>query len=188
MQYSQFLTDAVIFAANAHAGQLRKGTDVPYIVHPIEVMGIAATVTTDENVLAAAVLHDTLEDTPATKDELCEKFGERVARLVAAESEDKQKDVPAHSSWKERKQATINHLSSCTDRDVKIIALADKLSNLRAVNRDLTQTGPGFWNRFNQTDPAEHLWYYSSFLDTLSELGDTAAYKEYEKLIADTWK
>lgn len=182
------LKDAVHFAVSAHAGQFRKGTKVPYITHPIEVMGIVATITEDVDVRAAAVLHDTVEDTEVTEEDIRREFGDRVAALVCAESEDKMMDIPAALSWKTRKQATIDHLRTCTDINVKIIALGDKLSNLRSIERDLAEVGQEIWNRFNQKDPLMHKWYYSSFLETLQELHDTAAYKEYERLINTCWR
>ena len=73
---------AVIFAAAAHDGQVRKGTDIPYIVHPMEAAAIAAGLTNDPEVIAAAVLHDVVEDTGTTKNELEAEFGSRVAELV----------------------------------------------------------------------------------------------------------
>lgn len=182
------LKDAVHLAVAAHAGQFRKGTKVPYITHPIEVMGIVATITRDVDVLAAAVLHDTVEDTVVTAEDIRREFGNRVAALVCAESEDKMTGIPAALSWKTRKQATIDHLRTCTDIDVKIISLGDKLSNLRCIERDLAEIGQDLWNRFNQKDPLMHKWYYSSFLETLQELHDTAAYKEYERLVNACWK
>ena len=76
------VSDAMIFAARAHDGMLRKGTNIPYIVHPAEVAAIAATMTEDENVLAAALLHDVMEDCGVTQAQLVQQFGERVAQLV----------------------------------------------------------------------------------------------------------
>ena len=99
------IDEAIEFATKAHAGQFRKGTKRPYIVHPVEVADIVATMTQDEEIICAAVLHDTIEDCEGiTEEVLREKFGERVASMVALESEDKSK------SWEERKGATILRL------------------------------------------------------------------------------
>ena len=96
------IDDAMDFAAKAHAGQFRKGTRRPYIVHPIEVADIVSSMTKDEEVICAAVLHDTVEDCKGiTFDILKLRFGARVADMVAQESEDKS------LSWEERKGATI---------------------------------------------------------------------------------
>ena len=91
----KLLDDAINFATKAHAGVCRKGKTRPYILHPLEAMNIASTLTEDEEVLAAAVLHDTVEDTDVTKADIRAAFGSRVADLVAAESEDKREDLPA---------------------------------------------------------------------------------------------
>ena len=177
------VTRAVIFAAEAHDGQVRKGTGIPYIVHPAEAAAIAAGLTEDPRVIAAAVLHDTAEDAGVTREQLMDKFGSRVAELVAAESEDKREGVDPRLSWKIRKQETIDHLEHTNDRDVKILALADKLSNLRSIERDYRAEGDRLWDRFNQKDTKEIGWYYRSFIRTCAVLKETAAYREYAQLV-----
>ena len=86
------LDHAIIFATKAHSGTTRKGTNVPYIVHPIEAAAIVSAMTDDEEVIAAAVLHDVLEDTEATREDLLARFGRRITNLVENESEDKRKN------------------------------------------------------------------------------------------------
>lgn len=88
----RLLSEAIIFAANAHEGQFRKGTQIPYILHPMETAAIVGTMTTDDETLAGAVLHDVVEDTDATADEIEELFGRHVAALVASESENKREN------------------------------------------------------------------------------------------------
>lgn len=166
---------AVAFAAYAHDGQTRKGGALPYIVHPMETMAIAATLTNDPEVLAAAVLHDVMEDCGVTETELKLRFGKRVAQLVRAESEEKEAD--AQASWQKRKLRTINRLRAAS-REMLILTLADKLSNLRAIDRDLKAHGPALWQRFNQTNPSMQRWYYASVAEALSPLADTEAYQE----------
>ena len=177
------VTRAVIFAAEAHDGAVRKGTTLPYIVHPMEAAAIAAGMTDDPEVIAAAILHDTVEDTDATREQIEAEFGPRVAALVASESENKREDQKAEDTWQIRKQETIDHLRLTTDLDVKILSLADKLSNLRALHRDYLALGEELWNRFNQKDPALIGWYYRSFEETCVELADTTAYAEYIELL-----
>ena len=185
------LQEAIEFAAEAHAGQVRKGTDIPYIVHPIEVMKIVCGITADEIVRIAAVLHDTIEDTDATPDEICSLFGEKVIFLVSAESEDKRKEMPEEDSWKIRKQETIGHLASAS-AEAKIICLGDKLANMRDIARDYTELGDGLWIRFNAPEDGKGIsgkkknigWYYRSIADALKqELGHTAAWKELDNLV-----
>ena len=124
------INKAIEFATRAHAGQFRKGTSRPYIVHPIEVGDIVSTMTQDEEIISAAVLHDTIEDCEGVSREiLAREFSERVAGIVAQESEDKTK------TWMERKSATIEHIRNAP-REVQMVGLADKLSNMRDIDRD----------------------------------------------------
>jgi myo-inositol-1(or 4)-monophosphatase len=172
------LDKAIIFAVDQHAGMVRKGTDVPYIVHPLEAAAIAASLTSDQEILAAAVLHDVVEDTAATAEEIAAEFGERVAALVASDSEDKMADVPAAESWKQRKFATIEALKSASHEE-KIVALADKLSNIRAIHRDYVAIGDEVWERFNQKDKELQGRYYRAIAEELAEFSACVAYGEY---------
>ena len=174
---------AIVFAVEKHAGALRKGTGLPYIIHPMEAAAIVATMTEEREVLAAAVLHDVMEDAGVDRKELAERFGERVAGLVASESEDKRKDRAPGETWRVRKEEGIAHLRQSRGPAVKMIALGDKLSNLRSMVRDEAELGPAFWQRFNQKDKAQHAWYYRSVAQALEELSSTAAWKEYNQLL-----
>lgn len=176
------LEDALCFATKKHEGQTRKGGVLPYILHPVEVAAIVGTLTEDQVILAAAVLHDTLEDTETTYEELEQRFGKRVADLVAAESEKKRKDRSAESTWRIRKEETLRDLKNCDDPAVKMICLGDKLSNMRSIYRSYRKIGNDLWNDFHQKDPAAQSWYYRSVAELLSELKDTEAYREYRYL------
>ena len=180
------LNRAIVFATNAHDRQLRKGSQTPYILHPLEAAAIVSTMTSDEEILAAAVLHDVVEDTGTAIDEIRNEFGENVAKYVAAESENKRENLSAESTWKIRKQETLDHLASAP-REVKMITLGDKLSNIRAVHRDYNTLGEELWNRFNQKDKNEHRWYYQGIADCLCELKEYAAYSEYCELVKKTF-
>ena len=177
------LDEAIIFATRAHSGQVRKGTTTPYILHPLEAAAIVASMTDDQEIIAAAVLHDTLEDAHISVGEIAEKFGPRMAALVQSETENKRKDLPASETWLTRKQETIEHLSNERDIAVKIIALADKLSNIRAMYRDQLALGDKLWERFNQHDPKMHGWYYRAIADATSELAHYPAWQEYSQLV-----
>ncbi len=161
---------AVVFAAKAHAGQVRKGTDRPYILHLIETLMIVRRFTyhNEEELFAAAVLHDILEDTSVTLKRLEKEFGPRIAGLVASVSEDKMKKMPPEATWRARKWKTIFRLRTA-DHDTKIIVLADCLSNLRELTKDYDEIGDEIWERFNQKDPAMHLWYYEEIYEILAE-------------------
>lgn len=118
----------MIFASKAHDGMFRKGTDIPYIVHPMEAGAIAASVTDDKNVIAAAILHDVLEDTDVCEEKIENEFGKEILRLVKSDSEKKREEFPPEQTWKIRKQETIDYLRNTADDKEKIIALSDKLS------------------------------------------------------------
>lgn len=177
------LDQAIIFATKAHSGATRKGTRVPYIVHPIEAAAIVSAMTDDEEVIAAAVLHDVLEDTDATWEELEEQFGRRIADLVSDESENKRKDLPAAETWKVRKQETVTFLETSASLDAKMLALADKLSNLRSIYRDVYIIGDKVWERFNQKDKKMHGWMYRAIAEALRELSDHPTWQEYDRLV-----
>ena len=172
------INKAIEFATKAHEGQFRKGTKRPYIVHPVEVGDIVSTMTRDEEIISAAVLHDTIEDCEGiTQRILAQEFSERVANMVAQESEDKSK------TWMERKTATIEHVRTAP-RDVQMITLADKLSNMRDIDRDYPVAGEELWNRFRMKDKNIIGWYYKGVRDALKEsLGEVPAYEEYCRLI-----
>lgn len=183
MEDADILDKAIIFATNAHSGSCRKGTNLPYIIHPMEVAAIVSTMTDSKAVIAAAVLHDTVEDTNATIDDIRREFGDEVAELVSSESENKRENLPSSDTWKIRKQETVNRLKNESSKEAKMIALGDKLSNIRAIWRDYNTIGDKLWERFNQNDPHEILWYYGAVAESLADLKDELAYKEYVKLV-----
>ena len=147
------IDDAMDFATKAHEGQFRKGTRRPYIVHPIEVADIVSTMTKDEEVICAAVLHDTIED--------CSGI-----------------------TWdRERKGATIKRLRTAPI-EVQMIGLADKLSNMRDIDRDYPVLGDELWGRFRMQSKSALAWYYKGIRDALEEnFKGVDAYEEYCRLI-----
>lgn len=182
---TSLLDRAITFAVKAHQGMERKGKGFPYIVHPMESVCIVATMTNDQELLAAAALHDVIEDTDTTADDLKKEFGERVAMLVEAESDDKTGGSKAET-WHQRKQDTLDRLRNA-DLDIKIVALGDKLSNMRAIAHDYAVLGDELWNRFTVKDPAEHAWRYHALAEALNDLSDTDAYKEFYTLVNKTF-
>jgi (p)ppGpp synthase/HD superfamily hydrolase len=134
--------NAIIYAVKMHEQQKRKGTDIPYIVHPMEVMQILTENQCSEEVIIAGILHDTFEDTVATPYDIEEKFGKNVLAIVAAETEDKSK------TWKERKQATIEHLRE-SEIETQLVCCADKLSNICSIYTDRLEVGDSVFDRFS---------------------------------------
>lgn len=168
--------NAIIFATLKHQNQKRKGTEVPYIVHPMEVMQILTANNCSENVIIAGILHDTLEDTDTKESEIKELFGDDVLAIVHCESEDKSK------TWKERKQHTIDCLKN-DSMEVKQVCCADKLSNIKSMYADLKSVGNKLWERFNA--PKESIkWYYESIVKALeSDLKDFEMWKELKSTV-----
>lgn len=176
------LDRAIIFAVQAHAGIERRGKGFPYIVHPMEAVSIAATISPDQEILAAAALHDTVEDTNVTIEQIRAEFGDRIASLVSSETDVVFEGQSESDSWHDRKQAAIDRLAKVS-RDAKIVAISDKLSNMRAIARDYAMQGDALWNIFHVNDPKEHEWHYRGLADSLRELQDTFAFQEFEMLI-----
>ena len=179
---TSLLDRAIVFAVKAHAGTERRGKGFPYIVHPMEAVSIVATMTNDQELLAAAALHDTVEDTEVTVDQLRAEFGERIASLVVDESDVMPEGMTEEASWHQRKQAAIDRLSRAS-HDAKMVALGDKLSNMRAIAHDYAVLGDTLWNRFHTKDPKDHEWHYRGLADALRELEATEAYREFKSLI-----
>ena len=176
------LDDAIIFATKAHAGAMRKGGGLPYIVHPMEALSIATSMTDDIDVLCAAVLHDVVEDTKYTLEEIRLAFGQRISDFVAHMSENKRRERPAEETWRIRKEEALRgHMTA--PLEVKIIFLSDKLSNLRGSYKDFLKVGDAIWQRFNMKDKAQQEWYYRAVVEVCHELENTPAYLEYVELL-----
>lgn len=177
------LEKSIAFALHAHEGQVRKKSGTPFILHPMEAVTIASTLTDDREVLAAVMLHDTVEDTDVTLDDIRREFGERVALLVRGETENEYPELTREESWKIRKEESLQRLRANADDSVKIMWISDKLSNARSLLRIHEERGDEMWNLFHQKDKSVQEWYYRSVADALKELSETPAYREYVVLI-----
>ncbi len=177
---------AINYAVLHHKDVFRKGKNIPYIVHPLEAMSIVATITEDEELLASACLHDLLEDTDVSYEDLLNEFGKRIADIVKNESNNYLPNYE-NMSWKEIKLAALNELKKAPI-DTKIVALGDKLSNMRAINSDYRKDKNNFFDRFNEKNPSLHKWRYYELLNCFNGLEDTDAYKEFKELVLDTFK
>ncbi|MBR3375823.1 MAG: bifunctional (p)ppGpp synthetase/guanosine-3',5'-bis(diphosphate) 3'-pyrophosphohydrolase [Firmicutes bacterium] len=182
-EQNELLNKAIIYAVEKHAGQLRKGTQIPYIVHPMEVLALLNEMRADMTVIIAGVLHDTVEDTSATIDDIIREFGEDVAELVGNHTEDKSK------TWFQRKSQGLRELAEGSF-DLKCLVLADKLSNVRNMHRDYMIEGDEYWDRFNA--PFEkQAWYYNSAVKALEELKDNentaVRYNEFKEIVENTF-
>ena len=178
----ELVSEAIAFAVKAHDGMRRKKSEAPYILHPMEAAVIVGTMSSDQNLIAAAVLHDVVEDAGVSIEEVEEKFGKRVRELVESETEDKRADLPPEATWRIRKEETLEVLKNADDISVLIVWLGDKLANMRSIYRDFKVEGNAMWQRFNQKNVEEQAWYYRSIVKLTSRLSDTSAWLEYKTL------
>lgn len=183
---------ALKIAWDVHKKQLRKGSSIPYIVHPIEVAVILYENGADEELINAAFLHDTLEDTTGNRDELIEvlknNFSPRTIELILAASEplkvktkEKLTLEEEIKTWRERKEHTIEFVKEAS-RDIKMLICADKLSNIRSTYKEYKRLGKKVWEKFN-AGYEDQRWYYKSLVDALSDLEGLKMYDELKKLV-----
>lgn len=162
---------AMEYAAKAHNGQFRKGTLIPYIVHPFEVVHILTLAEADEETLCVGVLHDVVEDTSVTADDLEQCFGTRIKEEVLLLTENKS------LSWEERKQNAIKHIHSGLPKEILLVICADKLSNMRSICQDYEVCREELWKRFKRGREQQQ-WYYKNMIEALKTLDSYPMYHE----------
>lgn len=169
---------AIMFAATAHNGQVRKGTPLPYIIHPLEVAQILSKISVSEDIIVAGILHDVLEDTNVSLDDLRATFGHGISITVQNCS------FSGDTSWKNRRQCIIQRLSSTKDINVVLVLCADKISNLRSIIFDLKSEGETLWNKFS-VPKEDILWYYDQLGEIVASRSDIpwALKSEYSTLL-----
>ncbi|AFH90735.1 HD domain-containing protein [Corynebacterium pseudotuberculosis] len=153
------LLKAINVAATAHRNQYRKGSSIPYVSHVFAVMNIASAMTVDEDILIACLLHDVLEDVPEefSAEQIEEAFGPRVLSIVREVTKD-----ASLSSWQERNDAYLQHLSSASEAALCVCA-ADKSHNLASILQDYDVLGDALWDRFNAGKERQQWWYASVY-------------------------
>ena len=165
---------AIEAAAKAHRKQVRKGTKIAYITHPFAVGVILAKAGCAEEVIAAGILHDTVEDGRVKLSRIREEFVDRVASIVEQSTEpDKRR------AWEKRKQHTLNTLKKAS-LDAKYVVCADKLHNIRTIARDWRRVGDRVWRRFRR-GREDQRWYYTSLLNSLRSRRKNASYEKLYK-------
>lgn len=167
---------AIQFALIAHDKQTRKGSSIPYIFHPMEVGMILIENKACEDIVCAGILHDTVEDAKASLAMIENLFNKNIAGLVKAQSENKA------LCWKKRKQHTIIYMKNDATEDERLVCCADKLSNIRSIERDYKDMKDELWKRFN-AGYEDQKWYYESLVDSLASLKDYDMYKEFKKRV-----
>ena len=166
--YTERLDEALRRAAWAHekTGQHRKGTDIPYIIHPVGVMIIASNVTDDEDVLVACLMHDVLEDVEYdlyNKDKMRDEFGERVVAIVSNVTKDE-----TETDWRKRAELYLKHLEYDASNEALIVSASDKIHNLFSILVDYSTYGNELWDRFTTKSSADQLWWYESILGVIT--------------------
>lgn len=163
------IADAVAFALEAHGDQKRKGTEIPYVSHLLQVGGLVLEFGGDTDQTLAGLLHDVLEDCEGVDEAMLEsRFGLEVARIVAACSDVLEGDTPEKKSpWLDRKRSYIAHLHE-SDRAVRLVSACDKLDNLRSMIADLDAEGVDTLERFAGS-PRQIHWYYREVRAALGE-------------------
>ena len=160
---------AIEVAVQAHKNQKRKGTEIPYITHPLAVGIILSKAGCSDEVIAAGILHDTVEDTSVTSDDIHRMFGEKVAAIVEGASE-----PDKTLSWEERKAHTLEFLKTAP-LEVRLVACADKLHNIRSIASEYNEIGDEVWKRFKR-GKEKQWWYYRGLAQSLSEKVDYQRY------------
>lgn len=178
----ELVSRAIIFAVEAHDGMRRKKSESPYILHPMEAAVIVSTMTDDQELIAAAVLHDVVEDAGVTLLQVEENFGKRVCELVECETENKREELPPESTWRVRKEESLDVLRNTDDEAVLMVWIGDKLANMRSLYREWRECGDAMWQKFNQKDVEEQRWYYTSIAELTSRISYTIAWREYKRL------
>jgi (p)ppGpp synthase/HD superfamily hydrolase len=174
---------ALALAARAHREQLRKGTDIPYIAHPVHVSLILIRHSFGEDLAIAGLLHDVVEDTDVPLERIEAGFGDTVARLVAAVSETKMAGG-AELPWEQRKAEKLAHLHA-GGPDVAALKAADAIHNARSITADVRQDGPSVWGRFKR-GADQTLWYYREILEGVrAKLGDHPIVVELTAAVED---
>jgi (p)ppGpp synthase/HD superfamily hydrolase len=182
VQLTSRFEEALNFAVRLHAGQLRKGTKIPYVAHLLSVASIALQHGADEEEAIAALLHDAVEDQGGakTREEIRRRFGERVAAIVDACTDS---DVTPKPPWKQRKQAYIAHVRTASP-SVRLISASDKLDNARAILADYRSVGESLWKRFHGGREGT-LWYYRSLVETFRQAGSNPLVEELDRVVTE---
>ena len=182
MALSSRFEEALIFAARLHAKQTRKGTNIPYIAHLLEVTGIVLENGGNEDEAIAALLHDAIEDQGGAliREEIGRRFGDTVVAIVDGCTD---AEVIPKPPWRARKEAYIAHIHHAPP-SVRLVSAADKLHNARAILADYRVLGESLWKRFNGGKDGT-LWYYRSLVEAFRAAGTTPLIEELDRVVSE---
>lgn len=181
------------FAYKKHKGMKRKTSDVPYIVHPMSVAVILMKNLASEDLIAAGLLHDVVEDAQVTFSEIEKKFGKEVTELVNAVSEPMElrtTQSDPKETWKQRKKHTVTIISNA-GTDIKLLSCADKLSNIRDLIEDYNRLGEVMWSKFNAPKEKQE-WYYRSlcqaFASGREDINELPVFHKFKECVEHLFK
>ncbi|WP_414577359.1 HD domain-containing protein [Anabaena sp. CCY 9402-a] len=179
---SERFTQALIYATELHAQQVRKGSGVPYISHLLGVASIALEYGANEDEAIAALLHDAIEDQggATTRAEICRRFGKNITAIVDGCTD---ADTIPKPPWRQRKEAYIAHIATASP-SVLLVSAADKLYNARSILKDYRLMGESLWQRF-QGGKVGTLWYYRAMTDAFNQTQTTAIVEELTRVVTE---
>jgi (p)ppGpp synthase/HD superfamily hydrolase len=182
MTLSARFEEALALATRLHAGQVRKGTSIPYVTHLLAVASLVLEHGATEDEAIAALLHDAVEDQggEATLEEIRRRFGDTVADIVDGCTDARTTPKPP---WRGRKEAYIAHLRQAPAA-VRLVSAADKLHNARTILSDYRTLGEALWNRFNGGQDGTR-WYYRSLVEALRQAGPNPLVEELDRVVSE---
>ncbi len=180
MKLDKRFAEALVFSFELHSGQLRKGTDIPYIAHLLSVASIVLEHGGSEDESIAALLHDAIEDQGGkdVKEEIERRFGKTVVQIVEGCTDTDRVPKPP---WKQRKEDYINHIAHASN-SVRLVSAADKLHNSRSILHDFKLVGGRIWDRFKGGKEGT-LWYYRSLVNEYKKKGNNPIIEELENIV-----
>jgi (p)ppGpp synthase/HD superfamily hydrolase len=182
MMLSHRFTEALIYARELHATQVRKGSGVPYIAHLLGVASIALEYGANEDEAIAALLHDAIEDQGgnATREEIRRRFGDIVTEIVDGCTD---ADTIPKPPWRQRKEDYIAHLPTAS-ASVRLVSAADKLYNAATILKDYRILGDSIWSRFKGGKEGS-LWYYRALVVAFRQLESTPLVDELDRVVSE---
>ena len=182
MSYGESFEEALVYAAQLHRDQTRKGTSTPYVTHLLAVAAIVGENGGTENEAVAALLHDAPEDQGGRErlQDIRVRFGDAVAEIVDGCTDTYEDPKPA---WRPRKEAYVEHVATASP-SVRLVSAADKLHNARSILKDLRALGDELWTRFTGGKDGT-LWYYRALVEAYEKNGATPVVEELDRVVRE---
>lgn len=179
---SERFTEALIYATQLHANQVRKGSGVPYVAHLLGVASIALEYGANEEEAIASLLHDAIEDQggAATREEIRRRFGDTVTAIVDGCTDSETIPKPP---WRQRKEAYLAHIPTAAP-SVLLVSASDKLHNARSILKDYRELGESVWERFKGGREGS-LWYYRALVEAFRQVWSSPLIDELHRVVSE---